>query len=93
MEYDNTNRGSLFKNDKGDNEKRPDYTGSLNVEGTDYKLSAWIKESKDGKKYMSISVQPKEVKDPKAAHNEAKKNGYVPQGKSLDEEFKDDIPF
>jgi len=27
-EYDNNNRGVLFKNDKGDNDKRPDYRGS-----------------------------------------------------------------
>jgi len=59
-DYDNTNRGSLFKNDKGDNEKRPDYTGAINVNGVDFKLSAWIKESKEGKKYMSLSVQAKE---------------------------------
>ena len=30
-EYDNNLSGVLFKNDKGDNEKRPDYKGSLNV--------------------------------------------------------------
>jgi len=33
--YDNTNTGSLFKADKGDNEKRPDYRGSVNVDGVE----------------------------------------------------------
>lgn len=56
-DYDNTNRGSLFKNDKGNNPNRPDYTGKINVGGTDYRLSAWIKEAKSGKKYMSLSVK------------------------------------
>ena len=33
MEYDNTNRGALYKNDKQGNEKRPDFTGKINVNG------------------------------------------------------------
>ena len=66
-EYDNTNRGVLFKNDQNGNPKRPQYRGSLNVGGTDYNISAWIKESrKDGSKFMSLSVEPKKESMPKA---------------------------
>lgn len=66
-EYDNTNRGVLFKNDQKGNPKRPQYRGSLNVGGTDYNISAWIKESrKDGSKFMSLSVEPKKESKPKA---------------------------
>ena len=32
-QYDNTNSFALFKNDKGDNEARPDYTGTVTLEG------------------------------------------------------------
>ena len=60
--YDNTNSGALFKNDKGDNENRPDYKGSINVAGTDYWISSWLKTSQAGNKYMSLSVQVKEEK-------------------------------
>ena len=60
MSYDNTDSGALFKNDKKETEKHPDYKGSLNVKGTDYWINAWIKEAKSGIKYMSLSVQPKE---------------------------------
>jgi uncharacterized protein (DUF736 family) len=59
MEYDNTNRGSLFKNDRKDDAKFPDYKGSLNVDGVEYWLSAWIKVSKDGAKFMSLSIKNK----------------------------------
>ena len=59
MEYDNTNRGSLFKNDRKDDAKFPDYKGSINVDGTEYWLSAWIKVSKDGNKFMSLSIKNK----------------------------------
>lgn len=58
-EYDNTNSGVLFKNDRKQNEKQPDYKGNINVNGTEFWLSAWIKEGKKGK-FMSLSVQPKD---------------------------------
>ena len=59
MEYDNTNRGSLFKNDRKETDKHPNYKGSLNVAGTDYWISAWIKKSKEGSTFMSLSVEEK----------------------------------
>lgn len=59
MEYDNTNRGSLFKNDRKETDKHPNYKGSLNVVGTDYWISAWIKKSKEGSTFMSLSVEEK----------------------------------
>lgn len=69
--YDNTNRGVLFKNDTGGNPKRPQYRGSLNVGGEEFNISAWIKESrKDGSKFMSLSVEPKNAR-PKAAKQDA----------------------
>jgi len=58
-EYDNTNRGTLFKNDKKTTDKHPDYKGSINVDGCEFWLSAWIKEGKSGK-FMSLSVTTKE---------------------------------
>ena len=66
MAYDNTNSGLLAKNDKQGNDSRPDYRGSINVDGTEYWLSAWIKTGRDGtklagQKYMSLSVQPKDA--------------------------------
>ena len=60
MNFDNTNRGVLFPNDKKGNEKRPDFTGDLNVGGVEYRLSAWKKASKRGNNFLSISVQLKE---------------------------------
>lgn len=60
-DFDNTNRGVLFNNkEKKTQDSHPDYSGSINVAGVDYWLSAWLKESKDGKKFFSMSVKPKE---------------------------------
>ena len=65
MAYDNTNTGSLWINDKGDNEKRPDYRGTINIEGVIYKLAGWKRELRDetGKvtgKMLSLKAEPKE---------------------------------
>lgn len=61
MEYDNTNKGALFKNDRKEQDTHPDYNGSINVGGEEYWLNAWVKESKkDGKKFFSLSVKPKD---------------------------------
>lgn len=58
-QYDNTNRGVLFKNDRKAKDSHPDYTGSLNVDGVEHFLDAWIKEGKSGK-FMSVSVKRKD---------------------------------
>jgi len=60
--FDNTNRGVLFnERDKKQTDKDRDYGGSINVGGTEYWLSAWIRTSKKGLKFLSLSVKPKEV--------------------------------
>lgn len=59
-DYDDTNRGALFKNTKKDSDKHPDYKGTINVGGTEYWVSSWLKVSGKGEKYLSLSVQPKD---------------------------------
>ena len=53
------NSGVLFKSDKIENERSPQYKGNITVEGKDYWISAWIKEGKSGK-FMGLAVSPKE---------------------------------
>lgn len=50
------NTGTLFKNDKG-SEKAPGYKGTINVEGKEYEIAAWVKESKTGSKFFSLKIQ------------------------------------
>ena len=52
--------GSLFVNDKKKRENDPDYTGSVNVDGVEYRLSGWKKTAKTGTKFLSLSVKAKD---------------------------------
>jgi hypothetical protein len=85
-DFDNTNKGALFKNNDKEDEKHPDYRGNLNVGGTEYWLSAWLKTSKNGMKYMSLAIQPKDARTAKPKNETSKSaGGRVP--------FDDEIPF
>jgi hypothetical protein len=64
---------SVFVNDKGDNEKRPDMTGTAVLEdGTVLKVSLWAKKTDAGMKYLTGKIQVKEdvVSDAPATANE-----------------------
>ena len=60
QQYDNTNTGAIFSNKKKNvndpNDKKPNYTGKINVEGKEYYISSWIKTSKKGETFMSLSL-------------------------------------
>ena len=58
MQRQRPNSGILFKNDRKETEAQPDYTGSLNVAGAEFLLSAWIKQGPKAK-FMSLSVKAK----------------------------------
>lgn len=83
-DFDNTNRGALFKAKEQPTENHPGYTGSINVNGREYYLSAWLRESDKVGKYFSLSVKANEpAKDAPAKG--------VTGGKFDD--FKGDCPF
>lgn len=95
MSYDNTNKGILGRNDRREKDTHPEYTGSINVDGKDYWLSAWVKDRNDGSgKFFSLSVKPKEAKgggQQQRNNNNNQRSAPPPAGNSsLDD---DDIPF
>lgn len=69
--YDNTNRIAIFKNENA-KENQPQYKGAVNVNGKDFDVSLWVKESQHGKKYFSGSIQEPRQKDSVSSHPDNK---------------------
>lgn len=62
-QFDNTNRGVIFKNDNKKEDKHPDYRGKINVDGKDKEISLWIRKSNDGQKtFFSCAISEPFVK-------------------------------
>ena len=77
------NSAAIFRNDKGDNPKRPDYTGNGMVNGEAVRISAWIREGRNGK-FLSLSFdKPKQKDAPKEK---------IPTQRHVDD-FDDAVPF
>lgn len=71
--------GSLFRNQDKKTDSHPDYTGSAKIDGTEFWISGWLNESREGRKYLSLKFKEKEdVRTPRK--NDA-------------DQFDDDIPF
>ncbi len=59
-QYDNTNRGVLFDNDRKETDNHPDMTGTLNIDGVDHWFSGWWKDGTKGE-FLSLSIgKPKD---------------------------------
>ncbi len=81
MGYDNNMSGVLFKNDRRTKDTQPTHTGNCEIEGTEYWISAWVKEGKKGK-FFSLAFKAKD---------EAPSQRREPRHPQ--EDFDDDIPF
>jgi len=85
-DFDNTNRGILFRQTEKKSEKAPDYKGKVNVDGRDLELAGWIREGKSGK-FLSLKVSEPFKKGEKAEKAPAK------PAQSFADEPNDEIPF
>lgn len=61
------NQGSLFKNERRNNEKHPHMTGTCMIDGVVYYISAWTKEGSNGR-FQSLAFKRKEDDDGNGTH-------------------------
>ncbi len=91
QQYDNTNKGVLFVNDRKDSESHPDLKGSINIDGKEYWLSAWNAQTSKGET-LRLSVKPKEAhakSDKRSSVNSYRNRRDAPQSSAPE----DDIPW
>lgn len=83
--YIDVGEGTLFRATGSTNPKAPGYTGQITVNGEEYNLAAWVRESgKDGKKFFSLSVTKVEELD-----SSSTSGSFSPRPSISDQ----DIPF
>lgn len=82
------NSGTLFKNDRKEKDTHPDYQGGAKVMGQEFYMSAWLKEGKNGKKYMSFSFKPKLASDRASPPTGGRNDSRPPV-----DDYNDPIPF
>jgi hypothetical protein len=92
---DHPNSGALFANDDRKTDNHPTHSGSLDAvqcpccgESSDFWLSAWVKTSKAGRKFFSLSVRPKDAPRQAGPLPPAK-----PEPAKAPDDFDDSIPF
>jgi len=80
---DNTNRGAIWGNKKKEKDTHPDFTGSLNVEGVEYWVSAWKRkpDASPNAPSLSFSIKPKD------------QQYSQPKEQQGGDDFSQDIPF
>jgi hypothetical protein len=82
-------QGVLFKNDRKEKDTHPDYKGSININGVEHWLSAWIKDGAKGK-FMSLAVGEPKNKPQQARHESYGGNPNLPPPPT---DLDDEIPF
>jgi len=89
-DYDNTNRGSIWKNEKKETDNHPDFNGSLDVNGVEYWVSAWLRKPDANPKApaLNFSIKPKEQQQGQQAAGAA-----TGAAAGTAQNFDDDIPF
>lgn len=75
QQYDNTGKGALFVNDRKQSDKHQDMNGKININGVDYWLSGWWKQTQRGE-ILSLSLgQPVNQQQQQAPQQPARGRG------------------
>ena len=88
--YDNTNRGAMWRNTRKQSDTHPDLSGSINIDGKEYWISGWTKKegAADSAPVVSMSVRPKEDQGFGSAPNQTYERSLVAEAR-----IDSDIPW
>lgn len=82
------NTGTLFINNRKQNDRQPDRTGTVMIDGVEYYLSGWDKSGPSGDR-INLAVTKKEAKQEQ--RQDAKQASYDRQKPAPADDF--DVPF
>lgn len=72
-------QGSMFRNEK-QNERQPDYKGTIVINGTTYEIAGWERTSQRGSSYISLQASlPRE----RSGQDAATRQQYQPHPKYM----------
>ena len=74
------NSGSMFANDRKTEDAHPDRTGTAKISGVEYWVSGWLRTTKKGQPYLSLSFKTKNADNAKPKQ-------------SLRDNLNDQVPF
>lgn len=77
---------TLFRNEKGDNPKRPDWKGKALIDGTEYEVAAWDKRGAKGE-FLSGKIK---IRETDTKPKDGGLSGSRPRKATADDS---DIPF
>lgn len=90
--------GSIFQNQNKTTENHPGWKGSALIDGVEYWVSGWVKQTGEGKKWVSLSFAakdqaPRQERQPTASNDRARNAASAKMQAPSGVEFDDEIPF
>lgn len=90
------NSGILSRNQRRESDKHPEYSGTAEVDGVEYWLSAWVNNGDNGK-YFKISFKKKEPRQGGGGQSQGRSDRGNDRGRSRDDDDdyrgNGDVPF
>lgn len=81
------NSGSIFVNNRKEQDNHPDRTGKAMIDGRMYWVSGWLKKKQDGEHWLSLAFKPMD-EDQTSRHGGAASASSSPEPLAGD-----DVPF
>lgn len=93
-QYDNTNRGSIWRNERKEKDTHPDFTGTINVDGVEYFCDAWKRrpDASERAPALTFSVKRKD-KQPGKGRTDSQRSVDAQRPAAQQDDFDSDVPF
>ena len=91
-DFDNTNRGSIWKNEKRPGKKDPDYRIEFNLDGQDFKVAIWkrAEDANPAAPPWSFKIERPQQSISQRAQAQVRRADPISTGRS---DMDDEIPF